>query len=61
MHGHAWLCMGVCGCGQVLGSVGRCERVCVDMHGCAHVCGINFQNFFPPFLQIKQLKSLNYL
>ena len=21
-------------------------RVCVDMHGCAHVCGMNFQNFF---------------
>ena len=21
-------------------------RVCVDMQGCAHLCGMNFQNFF---------------
>ena len=23
-----------------------CRRVCMDMHGCANVCGMNFQNFF---------------
>ena len=39
-HINVWVCAGLRRCVQV------CTGVCVDMHGCMHVCGMNFQNFF---------------
>ena len=31
---------------QVWAGLDGCGWVCMDMHGCVHVCGMNFQNFF---------------
>ena len=56
VSGYAWVymdvSMGVCGYMEVYPGILGCTwvyagvRVFVDMHGCMHVCGMNFQNFF---------------
>ena len=45
----AQVCVGVRECVRVYAGVPGCAQVCagvwVDMHGCTHVYGMNFQNF----------------
>ena len=42
----ARVCMGVGRCAQVCSGVGGNAQVCTGVCGCAHVYGMNFQNFF---------------
>ena len=78
VSGYAWVymdvCMGVCGYMEVYPGILGCTwvyagvRVFVDMHGCMHVCGMNFQNSFwrieslhqYPIRIFKAVQSLNY-
>ena len=57
VHGYVRVCKGVHGCAGVCAGV----WVCVDMHACAHVCGMNFQNFFQRIESLHQRTLIRIL
>ena len=65
VHKCAWVCVGMRGFRQVCAGVCRFAQVragvCVDMHGCMHVCGMNFQDFFWRIESLHQRTLIRFL
>ena len=67
--GMCGVCASECGCTQLCAGVhrrvsvgvGACYHVWSGVHGCVHVCGMNFQNFFQRIESLHQRTLIRIL
>ena len=67
--GMCGVCASECGCTKLCAGVhrrvsvgvGACYHVWSGVHGCVHVCGMNFQNFFQRIESLHQRTLIRIL